>query len=109
MHKLGALCLILKALHLNYSKPDIFLMSGEDQQFFQIVWKKGLFQGPPIVQFLLKKGLREKNASLTYPFGVSEKLFLDKFIKRFKEESSDLLKLYEEKLNLAYTTDKTCM
>jgi hypothetical protein len=29
MHKLGALCLILKALHLNYSKPDIFLMSGE--------------------------------------------------------------------------------
>jgi hypothetical protein len=40
---------------------------------------------------------------------VSDKLFRDRFIKRFKEESSDLLKLYEEKLNLAYTTDKTCM
>jgi hypothetical protein len=48
-----------------------------------------LVKGPTIVQFLPKKGLREKNASLTYPFGVSEKLFLDKFIKPFKEESSD--------------------
>jgi hypothetical protein len=29
MHKLGALYVILKALHLNYSKPDIFLVSAE--------------------------------------------------------------------------------
>lgn len=62
-----------------------------------------------VVQFLLSKGLTNKNASLTYPFVVSEKMFLDMFIKRFKNESSYLLKLYEEKLNPPYTRDKTCM
>ncbi|CAI8590077.1 unnamed protein product [Vicia faba] len=63
-----------------------------------------------VVQFLLSKGLTNKNASLTYPLVVSEKMFLDMFIKRFKNESSYLLKLYEEKLNPAYTRDnKTCM
>ncbi|KAJ1407634.1 Transcription termination factor, mitochondrial/chloroplastic [Sesbania bispinosa] len=62
-----------------------------------------------VVQFLLKKGLRKKNASLVSPFLMTEKLFLDKFIKCFKEESSDLLKLYEEKLNLAYTRENSGM
>ncbi|KAI5446343.1 hypothetical protein KIW84_014255 [Lathyrus oleraceus] len=62
-----------------------------------------------VVQFLLSKGLTNKKASLTYPFVVSEKMFLDMFIKRFKNESSYLLNLYEEKLNPAYTRDKTCM
>ncbi|XP_058726487.1 uncharacterized protein LOC131597840 [Vicia villosa] len=64
-----------------------------------------------VMQFLLDKGLRNKSASLTCPFVVSEKMFLDMFIKRFKNESSFLLKLYEEKLiNPAYTRDdKTCM
>ncbi|CAJ2662099.1 unnamed protein product [Trifolium pratense] len=62
-----------------------------------------------VVQFLLKKGLRKKDASLTYPFVVSEQLFLDMFIKPFKEDSSYLLKLYEEKLSLAQTRDKTSM
>jgi mTERF domain-containing protein len=57
----------------------------------------------------LKKGLRKKTASLTCPIIVSEELFLDTFIKRYKEESSYLLKMYEEKLNLAYTTDKNCV
>ncbi|CAJ2662067.1 unnamed protein product [Trifolium pratense] len=63
----------------------------------------------PIVQFLMESGLRKENASLTYPFVVSEKLFRDTYLKRFKEESSNLLKLYEEKLSLAYTTDKNGM
>ncbi|MCH93487.1 mTERF protein [Trifolium medium] len=62
-----------------------------------------------VVQFLLKKGLRKKDASLTYPFKKSEMLFLDRFIKPFKEDSSYLLKLYEEKPSLAQTRDKTGM
>ncbi|XP_058727918.1 uncharacterized protein LOC131599649 [Vicia villosa] len=61
-----------------------------------------------VVQFLLNNGLRRKNASLTSPFLVPEEMFLDRFIKDFKE-SSYLLKLYEEKLKLACTRDKTCM
>ncbi|GAU41848.1 hypothetical protein TSUD_365950 [Trifolium subterraneum] len=61
-----------------------------------------------VVQFLLKKGLRKKNASLTLPFVLPEKLFLDKYIKRYKEESSYLLKLYEEKRTLSLK-DKTDM
>jgi len=52
-----------------------------------------------VVQYLLKKGLRKKNASLTAPFLMSYKMFLDTYINRFKELPY-LLKLYEEKLNL---------
>ncbi|XP_045788746.1 uncharacterized protein LOC123883853 [Trifolium pratense] len=80
-------------------KPSIFSNNLE----------KRIIPRARVVQYLLKKGLRKKNASLTYPFGVSEELFVDKFIKRYKEESSYLLKLYEEKPDLAYTTDRNCM
>jgi mTERF domain-containing protein len=68
--------------------------------------EKSIIPRASVVQFLLKKGLRKKDASLTCPFLVSEQLFLDMFIKPFKE-SSYLLKLYEEKLSLAQTRDKT--
>ncbi|CAJ2662101.1 unnamed protein product [Trifolium pratense] len=71
--------------------------------------EKRIIPRASVVQFLLKKGLRKKDASLIYPFVMSEKLFLDAFIMRFKEESSYLLKLYEEKLSLAQTRDKTGM
>ncbi|GAU10000.1 hypothetical protein TSUD_301260 [Trifolium subterraneum] len=60
-----------------------------------------------VLQYLLKKGLLKKEASLTSPFVVKEKIFLDMYINRFKEESSYLLRLYEEKLNLAQTKEKT--
>ncbi|GAU45525.1 hypothetical protein TSUD_400720 [Trifolium subterraneum] len=78
--------------------PSLFLLSLE----------KRIIPRAEVVQFLLKKGLREKNASLTCPFVVPEKVFLDMFINRFKE-SSYLFKLYQEKLNLPCTRDKTCM
>ncbi|KAK2395009.1 transcription termination factor MTERF15, mitochondrial [Trifolium repens] len=71
--------------------------------------EKRIIPRASVVQFLLKKGLRNKNASLTYPFVVPEKLFLNAFIMRFKEESSYLLKLYEEKLSPAQTSDKIGM
>jgi mTERF domain-containing protein len=62
-----------------------------------------------VVQYLSKKGLLKKEASLTSPFVVKEEIFLDMYINRFKEESSYLLKLYEEKLKLAQTKEKTAM
>ncbi|XP_004487881.1 uncharacterized protein [Cicer arietinum] len=60
-----------------------------------------------VLQYLLNKGLLKKNASLTSPFVHSDKLFHDRYIKHYKEESSYLLKLYKEKLNLAHVGDKT--
>ncbi|XP_024633294.2 uncharacterized protein [Medicago truncatula] len=62
-----------------------------------------------VLQFLLMKGLREKNASLVAPFGYSGKMFLSKFVFSFKEESDYLLKLYEEKVKLAYTKENNGM
>jgi len=71
--------------------------------------EKRIIPRATVVQFLLNNGLRNKNSSLIYPFLRPEKLFLDMFIKRFKNESSYLMKLYEEKLKLAHTRDKTCV
>ncbi|CAJ2657072.1 unnamed protein product [Trifolium pratense] len=62
-----------------------------------------------VLQYLLKKGLQKKKARLTTPFLVSDKLFLQRYINRYKEESSYLLKLYAEKLNVTHTRDKTDM
>jgi len=53
--------------------------------------EKTIMPRASVVQYLLKKGLRKKNASLTTPFVVTGKLFLDTYIIRFKEESSYLL------------------
>ncbi|CAJ2662092.1 unnamed protein product [Trifolium pratense] len=71
--------------------------------------EKTIIPRASVVQYLLKKGLLNKEASLTSPLVVTEKIFLDMYINRFKEESSYLLKLYEEKQNLAQTTEETGM
>jgi mTERF domain-containing protein len=55
------------------------------------------------------KGLRKKNASLVTPFIYTEKLFLDKFVFNFKEESDYLLKLYQDKMKLAYSEENKGM
>ncbi|TKY72623.1 Mitochodrial transcription termination factor-related [Spatholobus suberectus] len=52
-----------------------------------------------VVQYLLTKGLRKKSASLLTPFFISEKAFLEKYVKYFKEEEEELLKLYQEKMS----------
>jgi len=62
-----------------------------------------------VVQYLLMKGLRKKNASLVTPFRYSEKVFLSKFVFSFKEESGYLLKLYEEKKKHAYAMENNGM
>jgi mTERF domain-containing protein len=62
-----------------------------------------------VLQYILMKGLREKNASIVTPFRYNEKLFLDKFVFSFKEESDNLLKRYEDKMELAYTKENIGM
>ncbi|KHN02984.1 hypothetical protein glysoja_009850 [Glycine soja] len=61
-----------------------------------------------VVQFLISKSLLQKEASLTTPFILPEKLFLKKFVKHFKEDSSHLLKLYEEKMSLENDRGNPC-
>lgn len=36
---------------------------------------------------------------MNYTIFMTDRLFLEKYVKRFKENSSHLLKLYEEKMN----------
>ena len=42
----------------------------------------------------------KKKASLITPFALPEKLLIEKFVKRFTEETYQLLKVYEGKVNL---------
>lgn len=60
-----------------------------------------------VIQVLLSKGLRGRVDSLISAFSLTEKLFLRRYVLCFKEESSFLLNLYHEKLNLDYTMEKT--
>ena len=53
-----------------------------------------------VVQHLLAKGLRKNSTSFLTPFWVPEKVFLEKFVTRFKKESCTLLKLYQEKVSV---------
>ncbi|XP_027188719.1 uncharacterized protein [Cicer arietinum] len=62
-----------------------------------------------VIQYLQKKGLRKKNASLTKPLIVGSKHFFDRYVNCFKDESSYILKLYKEKLNQAHAKDKAGM
>ncbi|RZB64742.1 hypothetical protein D0Y65_041004 [Glycine soja] len=78
-------------------------------KIFGLSMEKTIIPRASIVQLLLEKGLRKRSASITCPIMIPEKRFLNRFIKCFKEESSDLLKLYAEKLNLAYSREKSGM
>jgi len=49
-----------------------------------------------VLKFLESKGLI-KDAKLAGPFKVSEDVFLKRFVTCYKEEASQLLKMYEEK------------
>ncbi|KAK7363598.1 hypothetical protein VNO77_05746 [Canavalia gladiata] len=63
-----------------------------------------------VLQFLVSKGLRKKGAGITTPFSMPEKSFLEKFVKRFPEDSSHLLKMYEENMNIANNRENnTCL
>ncbi|KAK7363612.1 hypothetical protein VNO77_05761 [Canavalia gladiata] len=76
---------------------------------FQLSLHKRIVPRASVVQFLVSKGLRKKDASTTLPFVITEKSFLEKFVNRFKEDSSHLLKIYEENMNLANNKENACL
>ncbi|XVE82108.1 hypothetical protein DITRI_Ditri15bG0120800 [Diplodiscus trichospermus] len=57
---------------------------------------RGLF-----TQELLSKGLLKKEFKLMTAFDDSEKLFIEKFVNRYKADAPELLKLYQEKFDLS--------
>ncbi|XP_057422172.1 uncharacterized protein LOC130716013 [Lotus japonicus] len=58
--------------------------------------EKRIIPRASVVKYLLSKGLMKKEASLTTPFGLTDELFLQKFVNCFeKEETSRLLRLYQ--------------
>ncbi|KAE9602153.1 hypothetical protein Lal_00049597 [Lupinus albus] len=61
--------------------------------------EKRLIPRASVVKELLSKGLMRKNANLVTPFGLSEHMFLEKFVRCLDEENaSGLLKLYQKEL-----------
>ncbi|XP_052732724.1 uncharacterized protein LOC108321078 isoform X2 [Vigna angularis] len=68
-------------------------------KIFGLSMEKTIIPRARVVQHLLAKGLR-KSANFVYPISVSEKLFLARFVTCFKEESCQLLKLYQEKVSV---------
>ncbi|KAJ1407635.1 Transcription termination factor, mitochondrial/chloroplastic [Sesbania bispinosa] len=72
-------------------RPEIFSYSLE----------KRVIPRAFVVHYLISKGLRKNNVyELSTPFAVTEKLFLEKYVKCFKEERYQLLKLYQEKMSV---------
>ena len=80
-------------------RPHIFSYSLE----------KRIIPRASVLQFLLTKGLREKNGNLVAPLTYREELFFSKFVFSFNEESDYLLKLCEEKMKLASTKENSNM
>ncbi|KAL2338663.1 hypothetical protein Fmac_013109 [Flemingia macrophylla] len=78
--------------------PGIFLLSLQ----------KRIAPRVSVLKFLTSKGPLQKDASLITPFGLTEKLFLEKYVERFEEDSSHLLKLYNDEMNLENGGDNTC-
>jgi mTERF domain-containing protein len=95
---------LLMSFWVNQMGWDVLALA-KGPLLFSMSVEKRIIPRALIVQFLLKNGLREEKSSLASPFIVSDKKFRDKFINRYEEESSYLLKLYEEKLTLAHTRE----
>uniref|UniRef100_A0A2N9IZJ7 Uncharacterized protein n=1 Tax=Fagus sylvatica TaxID=28930 RepID=A0A2N9IZJ7_FAGSY len=72
---------------------------------FTLSLEKRMIPRVSVIKVLLSKGLVvKKNIYLPTVFMYSENLFLQKFVTPYKEEVSDLLKLYKEKLDLSKMT-----
>ncbi|KAI4345451.1 hypothetical protein L6164_012574 [Bauhinia variegata] len=72
----------------------------EGQRVFRYSLEKRIIPRASVLHFLLSKGLISKKTNKLTAFDLTEKLFLQRFVHCFKEESSQILKLYEEKMNL---------
>lgn len=55
--------------------------------------EKRLAPRASVVQYLLSKVLLKKDASLVTPFGLTDDMFLQKYVMCFEEETSNLLRL----------------
>ena len=55
--------------------------------------EKRLIPRASIIKYLLSKGLRKKGSSLCTPFHATDEDFQRRYVKRFEEETSKLLKL----------------
>ncbi|KAJ9700077.1 hypothetical protein PVL29_005759 [Vitis rotundifolia] len=58
-----------------------------------------------VIQVLLSKGLIKNDTSLVVLFESTEKMFLRKFVNGYKKEAPQLMKLYQEKINLSEKQD----
>ncbi|KAF3456189.1 hypothetical protein FNV43_RR00839 [Rhamnella rubrinervis] len=63
--------------------------------------KRRIVPRASVIQFLLSKGLLKKGCSLSTYFVSPENLFLRKFVVPYDKESTELFKLYNEKMNLS--------
>lgn len=61
--------------------------------------QKQLIPGGFVFQVLLSKGLVKKDAKMHLLFVCPEKTFMQKFVMPHKEDASELLILYKEKLD----------
>ncbi|XP_073219856.1 uncharacterized protein [Cicer arietinum] len=95
-HKVNAI-MSFWVYHLGFDSLDIVKCPA----ILQLSLEKRIIPRASVVQFLASKGLRRKGASKYTPYLLSEKLFRNKFVKGFEEHSSYLLKLYEEKISVA--------
>lgn len=73
----------------------LILVKGPNLFGFSL--KKRIIPRAAVLDYLQSKALITKNASLLVPFEISEKKFLERFVKRYEEHNHHLLKLYEER------------
>ncbi|BAT80247.1 hypothetical protein LR48_Vigan468s006900 [Vigna angularis] len=69
-------------------------------KIFGLSMEKTIIPRYRVFQHLLAEGLRKSSASFITPIAVSEKVFIKTFVTCFKEESCQLLKLYQEKVSV---------
>ena len=72
-------------------------MLSRNPTLFTLSLEKRNIPRATVLQFLLSRGLTT-NVRIVSPFYQSEKVFLRKFVLCFKDEASELLKLFEDKI-----------
>ncbi|KAI4345450.1 hypothetical protein L6164_012573 [Bauhinia variegata] len=78
------------------------LVLAERPLVFRYSFEKRIVPRASVLHFLLSEGLISKKANKIAAFDLTEMLFLQKYVQCFEEKSSQILKLYEEKLNLKH-------
>ncbi|KAK4283540.1 hypothetical protein QN277_000480 [Acacia crassicarpa] len=71
--------------------------------FFSMSLERRLIPRAYVLQYIHSRGLI-KNACIIYPYYITEKIFLEKYVIRFEDEAPGLLKLYQETMNRSRKT-----